>query len=324
MFPFQFLNELAVADTVSTANFHDSLSALSGMSPDEIRQTITEFVLSFSIKLIKVLFIWFVGRWVLKRVVKLVVRILQKHIDNDSVRTFVVSIIDVVVMIMLILMIIGVLGIDTSSFIAIFASAGVAIGMALSGTLQNFAGGVMILLFRPFKVGGSGVHSYDRNQPMPYPTRLEAGTLNTHGIAGLSAALDYIGKTGMEKIREKEKTLMQRFYDGVSGKSLVRYGYYGIYRVIPYYKARDYEIGIACLIGNGRYLSGLLFRIEFIRKSVRIITQKAVLLGSVSHLGISWQLDKIFCVYPTGLTVKNRKSVRFVTVEANYRQNGRS
>ena len=153
MVPFQFLNELAVADTVSSANFHDSLSALSGMSPDEIRQTITEFVLSFSIKLIKVLFIWFVGRWVLKRVVKLVVRILQKHIDNDSVRTFLVSIVDVVVMIMLILMIIGVLGIDTSSFIAIFASAGVAIGMALSGTLQNFAGGVMILLFRPFKVG---------------------------------------------------------------------------------------------------------------------------------------------------------------------------
>ena len=153
MFPFQFLNELAVADTVSSANFHDSLSALSGMSPDEIRQTITEFVLSFSIKLIKVLFIWFVGRWVLKRVVKLVVHILQKHIDNDSVRTFLVSIVDVVVMIMLILMIIGVLGIDTSSFIAIFASAGVAIGMALSGTLQNFAGGVMILLFRPFKVG---------------------------------------------------------------------------------------------------------------------------------------------------------------------------
>ena len=147
------MNELAVADTVSAANFHDSLSALSGMSPDEIRQTITEFVLSFSIKLIKVLFIWFVGRWVLKRVVKLVVRILQKHIDNDSVRTFLVSIVDVVVMIMLILMIIGVLGIDTSSFIAIFASAGVAIGMALSGTLQNFAGGVMILLFRPFKVG---------------------------------------------------------------------------------------------------------------------------------------------------------------------------
>ncbi|MBO7291642.1 MAG: mechanosensitive ion channel, partial [Bacteroidaceae bacterium] len=86
-------------------------------------------------------------------VVNLFKSILQKHVDNESVRGFIISIIDVVVMIMLILMIIGVLGIDTSSFIAIFASAGVAIGMALSGTLQNFAGGVMILLFRPFKVG---------------------------------------------------------------------------------------------------------------------------------------------------------------------------
>lgn len=152
MFPFQFLNEV-VADTVATAGATDFMSTLSGMSPDEIKQAVTAFVLSFSIKLIKVLLIWFVGRWVLKRVVNLLKLIMAKHVDNESVRGFIVSIIDVVVMIMLILMIIGVLGIDTSSFIAIFASAGVAIGMALSGTLQNFAGGVMILLFRPFKVG---------------------------------------------------------------------------------------------------------------------------------------------------------------------------
>ena len=150
---FHFLNEVVAADTVATATTADFMSTLSGMSPEEIKQMITEFVLSFSVKLIKVLFIWFVGRWLLKKVVKLVVRILNEHIDNDTVRTFVISLIDVVLMIMLLLMTIGVLGIDTSSFIAIFASAGVAIGMALSGTLQNFAGGVMILLFRPFKVG---------------------------------------------------------------------------------------------------------------------------------------------------------------------------
>lgn len=70
---------------------------------------------------------------------------------------------------------------------------------------------------RPFKVGGSGVHSYDKEQPSPYPTRLEAGTLNSHGIAGLSAALDYLKEVGIEAIREKETALMRRFYDGVSG-----------------------------------------------------------------------------------------------------------
>ena len=153
MFLFQFLNEVAATDSVATAGVSDTLSSISGMSADEIKQVVTTFVMSFSVKLVKVLLIWFVGRWVLKRVVNLLKRIMEKHIDNVSVRSFIISIIDVVVMILLILMIIGVLGIDTSSFIAIFASAGVAIGMALSGTLQNFAGGVMILLYRPFKVG---------------------------------------------------------------------------------------------------------------------------------------------------------------------------
>ena len=68
---------------------------------------------------------------------------------------------------------------------------------------------------RPFKVGGSGVHSYDKEQPSPYPTRLEAGTLNSHGIAGLSAALDYLEEVGINAIREKEMALMTRFFEGV-------------------------------------------------------------------------------------------------------------
>ena len=68
---------------------------------------------------------------------------------------------------------------------------------------------------RPFKRGGSGIHSYDREQPKSYPTRLEAGTLNSHGIAGLSAAVDYIRKIGIHMIQEKEQELMWRFYDGI-------------------------------------------------------------------------------------------------------------
>ena len=71
----------------------------------------------------------------------------------------------------------------------------------------------------PWKVGGSGVHSYDRHQPKEYPTRLEAGTLNSHGIAGLSAALDMILERGVADIQRAEHALMQRFYDGVRGIS---------------------------------------------------------------------------------------------------------
>jgi selenocysteine lyase/cysteine desulfurase len=69
---------------------------------------------------------------------------------------------------------------------------------------------------RPWKVGGSGVHSYDEAQPREYPTRLEAGTLNGHGIAGLSAALDFIDRIGVDVIRRKEARLSRRFYEGVS------------------------------------------------------------------------------------------------------------
>lgn len=71
----------------------------------------------------------------------------------------------------------------------------------------------------PWKVGGSGVHSYDRHQPKEYPTRLEAGTLNSHGIAGLSAALDVILERGVADIQRAEHALMQHFYDGVRGIS---------------------------------------------------------------------------------------------------------
>jgi len=69
---------------------------------------------------------------------------------------------------------------------------------------------------RPWTVGGSGVQSYRRTQPAELPARLEAGTLNSHGIAGLSAALDFIAEIGLETIEKKESALTMRFYRGVS------------------------------------------------------------------------------------------------------------
>ncbi|MBQ0058802.1 MAG: aminotransferase class V-fold PLP-dependent enzyme, partial [Lachnospiraceae bacterium] len=68
---------------------------------------------------------------------------------------------------------------------------------------------------RPLKVGGSGIHTYDHEHPIEMPTRLEAGTLNMHGIAGLHAALQHLEATGMDVIREKELSLAQAFYEGV-------------------------------------------------------------------------------------------------------------
>ena len=68
---------------------------------------------------------------------------------------------------------------------------------------------------RPLVVGGSGVHSFSRTHPGEYPTRLEAGTLNAHGLAGLSAALDWLDAQGLEPFRRREQALARRFYEGV-------------------------------------------------------------------------------------------------------------
>ena len=85
---------------------------------------------------------------------KLVRRILTKRDFDPSVKTFVGSpMVNVTLMILLIISVVGALGVQTTSFAALLASAGVAIGMALSGNLSNFAGGLIILLFKPYKVG---------------------------------------------------------------------------------------------------------------------------------------------------------------------------
>ncbi len=150
---FVFLDAVASGEVVDAVKTTGVVEKLSGMTPDEIMHAITALCITLMGKFVKVLLIWFVGRWIVRKVVKLIKKIMVKRKVNASVSSFVSSMIDVVAMAVIIIMIISVLGIDTSSFIALFASAGVAIGMALSGTLQNFAGGVMILLFRPFKVG---------------------------------------------------------------------------------------------------------------------------------------------------------------------------
>jgi len=78
---------------------------------------------------------------------------------------------------------------------------------------------------RQTKVGGSGIHTYDRKHPDFMPERLEAGTLNGHGIAGLNSAIDFINKTGIRNIHKKETDLMWKFYDNIKNiKNIKIYG----------------------------------------------------------------------------------------------------
>ncbi len=145
----------AVADSlaINAQTMQNAMSSLSSLTLSEIVEYLTNAALTLGSKIIQIVLIWMIGRWLSKRLVSMVKSMMKKKNTDASIQTFLVSFIDIVTLIILLIIIISVVGVDTSSFVALFASAGVAIGMALSGTLQNFAGGVMVLLFRPYKVG---------------------------------------------------------------------------------------------------------------------------------------------------------------------------
>jgi len=112
-----------------------------------------ESAINFGERIIICIIIYFIGRKLIKYINALVSKLLSKRDFDPTVTSFLKSLISIVLTAVLIITIINVLGINNSSFLAVLASAGVAMGMALSGTLQNFAGGVMILIFRPYRIG---------------------------------------------------------------------------------------------------------------------------------------------------------------------------
>lgn len=110
-------------------------------------------IIKFGLKLLAVAVIVFVGRWLIGKVDRFLKRIFERKDVEISLAGFLRNIVKVLLYLIVFLLAIGTLGIKTTSFAAILAAVSLAIGMALSGTLQNFAGGVIILLLRPFKVG---------------------------------------------------------------------------------------------------------------------------------------------------------------------------
>ena len=97
--------------------------------------------------------VFVVGRLIIGIINKLVAKLLSRRHIDASVQSFLRSLVKIMLTVLLIISVIGALGVNTTSFAALLASAGVAIGMALSGNLQNFAGGLIILLFKPYRVG---------------------------------------------------------------------------------------------------------------------------------------------------------------------------
>ncbi len=139
--------------TDATSGGKGVFETLKGLGFEDAVSSIANGIVQFSFKLVIAVLVFYIGKFIIKKLYGLVFGIMINNKVDASLTTFVLSLIRMVLYFILIITIIGILGIETSSFLALFASAGVAIGMALSGTLQNFAGGVLILLLKPFKVG---------------------------------------------------------------------------------------------------------------------------------------------------------------------------
>lgn len=141
-----------LADSLATG-FKGKLKAVSSMTFDEIIQSSTESLIHFGLKLL----LCFVVIWLGKKMIHFIINVLKKIMNRRSVdlsvSQFLSNLMSGVFWLILFIVVVNILGINTSTFVALFASAGLAFGMALSGTLQNFAGGVMILLFKPFRIG---------------------------------------------------------------------------------------------------------------------------------------------------------------------------
>ncbi|MEQ9265687.1 MAG: mechanosensitive ion channel [Balneolaceae bacterium] len=112
-----------------------------------------DLVIVYGLNLLKAIAVLVIGLWIVRIIAKLVRRGLNKSNVDVSLQGFLVSLISILLKVMVYITALGMLGVEMTSFIAILGAAGLAVGLALSGTLQNFAGGVMILFFKPFKVG---------------------------------------------------------------------------------------------------------------------------------------------------------------------------
>lgn len=139
-------------DSISVA-ITEKLKTLSQMSGHDLLNSFLNTCVHWGLKVLAAIVIYFIGRWLIRYTQKILTKMMNKRKFDASLSTFLRSFIKITLTVILVVVIVSILGVPTSTFAALLAAGGVAIGMALSGTLQNFAGGIMILLFRPFKVG---------------------------------------------------------------------------------------------------------------------------------------------------------------------------
>ena len=115
--------------------------------------TLIHLAVQFGIKLLTALIIWGVGMWLARRVLRSVNRVMERREVDESLKIFLLSFLNIAVKAFVVIIVLATVGVQMTSIIAVLGAASLAVGMALSGTLQNFAGGIVIMVFKPFRVG---------------------------------------------------------------------------------------------------------------------------------------------------------------------------
>lgn len=139
---------------VATDNLSQAIANAEGLDKlSLLTQQMLDSGVHAGASILKAVLVFIVGRFLVSMLNKLTARMMDKRLVDVSIKTFVKSLVNILLTVLLIVSVVGALGVETASFAALLASAGVAVGMALSGNLQNFAGGLVILLFKPYKVG---------------------------------------------------------------------------------------------------------------------------------------------------------------------------
>ncbi|MBQ2843536.1 MAG: mechanosensitive ion channel [Alistipes sp.] len=144
---------LILPDSVQKQRLAESIEKLMNLDMQELMSHLAEQAIWVFGKILIALAFYFVGRWLIRRILRLMDRMFERKEVDISIRPFIRNTASVVMILVLVLVVVQTLGVNVTSLIAIFSAATLAIGMALSGTAQNFAGGVMILAVKPYRVG---------------------------------------------------------------------------------------------------------------------------------------------------------------------------
>ena len=152
---FNILQASAPADTLNKVQAELAAVAekIATTPTDELLGELLDKIIDLGLKVLAAFLIYIVGAWFIRKIKGMLRRIFERKGTDTAVSSFVQSITSIALTIMLVITTVGILGIDTTSLAALLAGGGMAIGLALNGTVQNFAGGIMLLIFKPFKSG---------------------------------------------------------------------------------------------------------------------------------------------------------------------------